>query len=250
MRGLYMAEGGMLTQQAKLELTGNNLSNQRTPGYKKDEAVQSSFAEWLTLRTNVDMPSGRQGRRPVGTMAYNVALEEDFTHLTQGSLEPTDRSLDLALEGEGFFQVEVDGEMHYTRNGHFYVDEEGFLVDTQGNPVQGEVGPIEVGRGELEVTDDGTVFVDGAEVDQLEIMDFEPEANLAKVGDNYLVPEEEIEAEPDVQVWQGFLENSNVDMTEEVVNLIESRQNYESVQRAMMTYDSLLERSANELGAV
>ena len=252
MRGLYMAEGAMLNQQAKLEISGNNLANQRTPGFKKDEKVQTSFAEWLIVQTGREAPMGRNAMVPLGSMAHNVAIDEDFTHLTQGSLEPTGRELDLALEGEGFFEVDVDGEAHYTRNGHFFLDEEGVLVDAESNPVQGTEGPITLGMESFEVTSEGEIYVGEELVDELELVNFDPEANLTKVGDSYLVPEdpEEEGFAAEVSVWQSFLEESNVDLTEEITNLIKSRQSYEGAQQAMLTYDSILERAANDLGVL
>jgi len=252
MRGLYMAEGAMLNQQAKLEISSNNLANQRTPGFKKDGAAQTSFAEWLIVQTGREMPTGRSGMMPVGTMAHNVAIDEEYTQLAQGNLEPTGRGLDLALYGEGFFEVEVDGEAHYTRNGHFFLDEDGVLVDVEGNPVQGTEGPITLGMEDFEVTAQGEIYQEEELIDQLELVNFDPEANLTKVGDNYLVPEdpgaEGMEAE--VQVFQGFLEGANVDLAEEMTNLIKTRQSFEGAQRVMSTYDSFLERAANDLGVL
>jgi len=255
-RGLYMAEGAMLAQQMKLETTGNNLSNQHTPGYNKDQTVQTSFAEWLVARTGSG--GGRPGGlTPVGSMAYNVAIDEEYTHMTQGELEETGRELDFALTGGGFFEVEVDGEVRYTRNGRFFLDEEGFLVDTEGNMVQGEDGPINLSLDETEgqetvVEQDGSIYVGGEQVDQLQVVAFDEEAELVKEGDNLYEAEEAPLEEPveATRVWQGFIENSNVDLAREMVDMLEARNGFETAQRVMITQDAILETAANELGAL
>jgi len=195
---------------------------------------------------------------PTGVMAHNVAIEEDYTHFTQGQLEETGRTLDLALEGEGFFEVEIDDESRYTRNGRFFLNEESVLVDVEGNPVQGEDGPVvldveEMERGSYSIEEDGSIYLEGEFVDQLQVVDFPEEADLAKEGDNLYVPEEGAEddfVDSEARVMQGFVENSNVDLSEEIVNLMEARNSFETAQRVMITYDSILEKAANELGAM
>jgi flagellar basal-body rod protein FlgF len=106
MRGLYMAQGSMLTQQVRLELTGNNLANLRTPGFKRDQAVFTTFADHLVYYTG-SVTSPAAGRRLIGSMPFNLAVSETVTDFREGPLQETGRALDLALVGPGFFQVQL-----------------------------------------------------------------------------------------------------------------------------------------------
>lgn len=257
MRGLYMAEGAMLTQQSRTETVGNNLANQRTAGYKRDDAVQTSFAEWLLYARNTT--GEPQSPYPVGTMAHNVATAESYTSMKDGVLEQTGRSLDFALNGNGFFQVEVDDEVLYSRNGHFFLNADGFLVNAEGHLVLGENGPISMldsERGasvdidrELVVEEDGSIFINGEYIDTFDLAPFDPEANYTKTGDNYFEPVE-TDAELIAMVQHKHLEGSNVDLAEEMVKLMEIRRNYEAAQKIMFTYDGLLNKAANEIGSL
>ena len=255
MRGLYMAEGSMLTQQARMEKAANNLSNQRTPGFKREDNVQTSFAEWLLYARDV---ADRDGPTPIGTMAHNVATSETRSFMGDGELEQTDRPLDLAINGNGLFQVQVDEEVLYSRDGHLFLDADGFLVNSEGDMILGEDGPIRIGGPErehinlnedLSIREDGSVYVEGEYLDQIELIPFDPEVDHAKVGDNYFEPFEP-EAELEASVIQGYLEGSNVDLSQEMTRLIEISRNFEAAQRIMSTNDELLHKAANELGTL
>ena len=145
MRGLYIAEGAMLVQQARLSLIGNNLANLNSAGYKRDEAVQSSFAEWMLIQTGgvrrAPAAARPQGLAAVGSAAHSVAVAESYTSFAPGNLTYTGRSLDLALEGEAFFQVETAEGFLYTRDGRFFIDSEGYLSTAAGYRVQGRAVP-------------------------------------------------------------------------------------------------------------
>lgn len=265
MRGLYMAEGAMLTQQVRMELIGNNLANQQTPGYKRDDGIQTSFAEWLLYARNIvpgNEGSARTGRlqertsMPVGTMPHNVAIDESYTLMRNGNLQQTGRSLDFALMGNGFFQVQAGDRILNTRNGHFFLNADGYLVNAEGHMVLGENGFIRLVQDgsvildrDLFVSEDGSIFVDGGLVDQLRMVAFDPEANYTKVGENYFLPVD-TDAELDVRVFHRFLESSNVDLVKEMVTLMEIKRNFESAQRVMITYDGILDKAANELGSL
>lgn len=258
MRGLYLAEGAMLVQQAQLQVVSNNLANLRTTGFKRDHAVETSFAEWMIheLRPAPGYPRGvlpafpRGGMlRPLGTAAHNVATQETQTGFFQGPLEITERSLDFALVGNGFFQVQGEDGVLYTRNGRFVLNEEGSLVTIDGFPVLGQGGPIELGSDEVTTLPDGTLIVDGEVVDTLDIIVFAADALLEKFGYNYFTAEDAEEGEPDFEVLGGFLEGSNVSLIREMTALMQVRRTYEAAQKIMITYDQLLDKAANELGS-
>ncbi len=249
MRGLYLAEGTMLVQQAQLQVISNNLANLRTTGFKRDHAVETSFAEWMIheLRPAPGLPA-KGTLHPVGTAAHNVATQETLTSFFQGPLEVTDRHLDFALVGNGFFQVQgLDGVL-YTRNGRFNINEEGILVTAEGYEVLGVGGPLRLNSEEVRALPDGTLFVDGVQVGTLQIAVFGPDALMEKFGYNYFTTDAAEDGEADYEVLNGFLEGSNVSLIREMTAMMAVRRTYEAAQKIMITYDQILNKAANDLG--
>jgi len=250
MRGLYLAEGAMLTQQAQLQVISNNLANLRTTGFKRDHGVETSFAEWMLHELRpAEQPGGAAVLRPLGTAAHNVATQETVTSFFQGPLEVTERRLDFALIGNGFFQVQGEEDILYTRNGRFTLNEEGILVNADGFEVQGEGGQIRLDSDDITVMPDGAIYQDGAEVGRLQIAVFGPDANLEKFGYNYFTTDAAEDGEDDYEVLSGFLEGSNVSLIREMTALMAVRRTYEAAQKIMITYDQILDKAANELGS-
>lgn len=253
MRGLYLAEAAMLTQQARLNLISNNLANQRSAGYKKDDLAQTSFGEWLVHCQGRTGPARSSGSavRPVGTMALSVAVGTIRTEFAPGVIEETGRELDFAL-GEGYFTVQGDEGLFYTRNGRFFLDSNGYLVTSTGLPVLGEEGPIRLNSGDFTVDREGLICHRGLPQDRLRVTFFSPEAQLEKIGDNYfrlLNAETAVENGVPRLYWR-CLENSNVELTEEMVALLQVRRSFEAAQKMLSSYDQLLGRAANELGTL
>jgi len=252
MRGLYLAEAAMLTQQAKLNLISHNLANQRTAGYKGDELAQTSFNEWLICcRQSIGQPAvSRSSYQPVGSMSHSVAVGEIRTDLTPGPIQETGRELDFALNS-GYFTVQSQDGLIYTRNGRFFLNQEGYLVTADNLPVLGESGMIQLTGPEISVDRDGIIYNQGQQLDRLRISIFSPEARLEKVGDNYfrLLNEPEV-LEQGTELYWRCLENSNVDLTREMVSMLQVRRSFEAAQKIMASYDQLLNRAANELGAL
>lgn len=275
LRGLYTAASGMLAQAVRLELETNNLANVSTTGYKADQAELVSFPTLLLRRVGGEggdpeplHPLGVEVRtRPegldrlpfreapvVGPLGTGVYVEGVYTSFQQGPLREAGNPLDLALEGPGFFALETPAGVRYTRAGSFVLDSEGYLADLRGNRVLGVDGPIQVGlEGAVAVGQDGTVFVDGALVGQLLIVDFaDPNGELRKEGATLLAPLEGAEplAADGTRVAQGMLEGSTVQVVESLVRLIELQRAYESSQRVVRSYDETLDQTVNELGRI
>ena len=127
MRGLYNAAGSMLVNQVRLENISNNLANINTPGYKRSEVVARAFPEILLYRMERMDRKGRAALVPVGLAAENVAIEETYLVNTPGAVLATERNLDLALKGPGFFALDTPQGVRYTRDGHFQISAEGYL---------------------------------------------------------------------------------------------------------------------------
>ena len=249
MRGLYIAEAAMLVQQAQLQTISNNLANLRTTGFKSSQNLDTSFAEWLIYELRPAHEAGSANLlRPLGTAAHSVATQDTSTFMGQGPLEVTERPLDFAIVGNGFFQVQGEEGVLYTRSGRFMIDSEGYLVTIEGYQVLGEGGPINLGTDDISSNRDGVIFADGQEVGRLAIAILGPEAEIERHGYNYFTIEG-AGGEGEYEVIGGFLEGSNVDLSREMANVMIVRRSYEAAQKIMITYDQLLDKAANELGS-
>ncbi|NLA27316.1 MAG: flagellar hook-basal body protein [Firmicutes bacterium] len=253
MRGLYIAEAAMLTQQARLNIISNNLSNQGSPGFKRDGLAQASFGEQLLYCQEPVQPVKHSGivARPVGSMAHSVAVGAIQTEFTPGAIEETGRDLDFAL-AEGYFTVQGENGFLFTRNGRFFMDSGAYLVTAEGLPVLGEGGMIPLGGSEFTVDEEGQIYRQGHLQDRLRITFFSPQAQLEKVGDNYFrLLNEQVLLENDVpRLYWRCLESSNVELTAEMVAMLQVRRAFETSQKMLSSYDQLLSRAANELGSL
>jgi len=215
------------------DIVANNLANINTTAFKRDNTFSDSFIESLN---------------DVGAQRYTV--------FTQGDLNQTDNPLDLALTSGGFFMVETPSGPAFTRNGHFTVNDQGFMQTAQGYLLQGERGPVSVlstdgTAGNIQVTDDGEIYLDKIFIDQLLIASIVNPEVLEKIGSNlYRVSDDSLVVQLDpgqFQVQQGVLEGSNVEPVSEMVSLIELQRNFESSQRVIQAMDNILGK-ATQLG--
>lgn len=195
----------------------------------------------------------------IGTMSAGVKFKKVFTDYSPGELMETGGTFDLALVGEGFFKIQgEDGYTYYTRDGSFLVNEEGYLTTLRGEMVLGNGGPIAIDGEKVEIDGDGLVRVDDNIVGTLDIVDIANKEFLRKIGDNRYrmaldengeeIPAEEIPFEG--RLLQGFLEGSNVNAIDEMVEMITLLREFEAGQRAIRAQDEMLEKSSNEIGRV
>jgi flagellar basal-body rod protein FlgF len=224
-RGLYVAASGMLAMQARQDQLSNDLANAATPGYKPDRTAQHAFGQLL-----VENVEGTQG---VGTMASGVRLEDQTTDLRAAPLRQTDEPLDLAVDGEGYFGVQTDAGVRYTRNGRFATATGGFVVDQLGNRVLGKDG------NPVRLKPDGTVDVATVGVFALN--------GTAKAGDSNFTGTATGQATGLVRT--GMLEGSGVDAARTMVEMMSSLRAYEAGQKAITTIDDTLGRAAG-LGSI
>jgi flagellar basal-body rod protein FlgF len=252
MRGLYNAAGSMLASQVRLENISNNLSNLNTPGYKRSEVVLRTFPEVLLYRTERAGGGRATLSGPIGIAAENIAVGETvFVHLP-GSLRPTGRPLDIALQEPGFFVVDTPSGPAYTRDGHLQLSADGTLVNSQGFPILGEGGSITLGMGEPEIDRSGYIYQDGRLVDRIRVATFGADDPLWKDGYNlFRTGEGVVPLLANVEtVFQGVLEDSNADLTRQMTDLVKVRRCYEAAQKISQVYDRLLSRAANDLGTL
>lgn len=190
----------------------------------------------------------------IGTMNGGLKFQKIVTDFTSGNKIETGGTYDLALNGSGFFKITgEDGNTYYTRDGSFVVNQNGDLTTLKGEIVQGTAGPINIDGKDVSIDTGGRVIVDGYEVGTLDIVDLENREFLRKIGDNLYEMAEDVGAEEipfEGEVLQGYLEGSNVNAIEEMVEMITLLRNYEAGQKAIRTQDEMLEKASNEIGRI
>lgn len=231
-QSLYVLASGLYFQNRKLETVANNLANVNTTGFKKD--FLSALAEPVPPSdTTPDITESRPFTS-AQNFVYPVMGEREID-LSQGALIKTDNPLDVAIEGKGFFTIEVNGKIFYTRDGHFEIDKNGYLVNQNGYKVLGKNGLIKIGRkaiSQLKIAKDGSIYVGSKKIAQLRVVALK---NLRKVGENLFSGVPTITN--NYSIIQGFLEGSNVNPVREMVELIKTTRIYQSYANAIKSID-------------
>ena len=256
-RSLWTGASGMIGQQANTDVISNNLANVNTHGYKKQRADFEDLI-YQTIRT-AGTPATEDTVVPVGIqMGHGVKLADTQRVFTQGAPQPTDVATDIAIAGEGFFKIQMyDGSMAYTRNGNFQVDETGRMVTSNGYWLIPDIIMPELFLPDsINVTKDGRVSVkipqdgDLVEVDvgMIELYRFPNPVGLTAIGENlFKTSQASGDAIAGVPGYEGmgslqhkFLEMSNVQIVQEMVNLIVAQRAYEFNSRTIQTSDNML----------
>ena len=188
----------------------------------------------------------------IGTINGGLRLDRIATNFTEGQLNQTSNKLDFAIKGEGFFQVQTPNGLRYTRDGAFEINNKGQLVTSKGDIVLGEKGPITL-KNDFTMQTDGRLFDGNTLIDKLKISNITNVNALRKEGENLYKVEDNvnIQTKPfDGEVVQGFLENSNVNTINEMVDMITVFREYESGQKVIKAYDDMLSKAVNEIGKV
>ena len=243
--GFYTAAQAMLIQQRRLNTISNNIANVKTNGYKKEETVLSTFEESLQYRIQNNQ------KTLIGTESRLIGIDEINFRVDIANLEDTNRSLDIALVSEGFFTVRQNNTIFFTRDGSFNIDSEGYLVTSKGARVQGMKGDIRVMNDSFIVNETGLVInSNGQVIDRLSIQTPNDNSNLVKMENGYFTETSGNMTQTNPWVIQSMLENSNVDVTEEMTQLMEVQRNFQSVANALKTIDGLNARAVSEIGKV
>jgi flagellar basal-body rod protein FlgF len=238
--GLYSIFLGMRSRQNTLETQANNIANASTAGFKAERLVYSSF-EAASKGT-----SDKQGL----VVGVSTSSGIDFT---AGSMQQTGRSLDIAIEGDAFLQIQTPNGVRYTRVGNLTQNAVGQLVTKNGDLVVGGGGPITVPReGKLTIGQDGSLALDNKPVEKLKLVRFNnPVTALLKDGDSMFKatgteqPQENITS----KIVQGALENSNVNPISEMVAMINNNREFESLQKSLtVLMNDIGRKVAGEIG--
>lgn len=238
--GLYTTTAGMINQQIMMEVITNNLANVNTIGYKRDDLNFSGMLNNLMDPVN-----------PYYTQSLDTVSEKFVTDFSIGIIKSTDNPLDIAIDGDGFFVIQHDDGIRYTRSGNFSINSLGQLVTIDGYAVLGNNGIIQVANGKLEIDSQGSVIVDGILVDRLRIVDFPKPYQLIKGGYNTFINSlnQPIQNSSAV-IKQGYIELSNANPIYEMVKMIETMRVYEAYQKTIQLFNETLEKSNTELGKV
>jgi len=239
-KGIYTSASGMLPRMLKQEAFANNMANAKTVGFKKDGVFLRQLKQAQDgLITDLDWEI---------PMVDNI-----FIDFSQGQLHETDQPLDVAIEGDGFFTIGTPEGERYTRNGEFSLTPEGTLVDKNGFEVLSDAGPITVSGDNITISEDGNISVDGSTVAKIKVVDFEKPYNFLKAGFGYFIADDESGAaipSENYQIRQGFVEQSNVNIIEQMVDMLTSFRAYQAGQKAIHAQDETLDKAVNDLGRV
>lgn len=246
-RGLYTSTSGMLAIQTQSEVIADNSANISTPGYKGEQASMEAFSNVLLQRSAEG--SGRSAEQPlVGQMGMGVSVGSIFRNEAQGTIQSTERETDLALLSSGYFAVQTPEGTRYTRNGQFQLSSEGFLQTAEGYPVLGENGAIGPLTSGFAVGPDGAVTADGRVLDKLLVVDIPADAK--REGSSLYSTDQPVNRNSDPEIRQGAIEGSNVDLTEQTVQMMSAMRAYEANQKVIQTLDKTLDKAVNEIGRV
>jgi flagellar basal-body rod protein FlgG len=257
-RSLYTAATGMMAQQMQIDVVSNNISNVNTIGYKKQRAefadlfYQTMEYAGTATSTTTTSPTGIN----VGLGVRPTAVTKIFT---QGNLKQTNNNLDLAIQGDGFFQIQLpDGRIGYTRDGAFKLDANGNIVTSDGYKLIPNI-TLPPDTVQISIGTDGTVSILQAgqtqmqQIGQIQLAKFINPAGLHSLGSNLYV-NTSASGDPIVdnpgtnglgEIRQGFIEMSNVQLVEEMTDLITGQRAYDAASKAIMTSDEMLQTVNN-----
>lgn len=246
-KGFYQLTSGMLSQNRRLDVVANNMTNLSTTGYKAEQYTDSTFQEYITSRIgNKDKSNPAE----LGGSSYILAPNRLYTDYTQGSLEPTGMPLNFAIEGDGFFAVQTAQGLAYTRSGDFSLDEEGYLaLPDEGRVLDANGNPIRLGTYQIDVDAFGSIRgEDGTVLGKLGVFTFADNEQLTKTPRGLFSGNGAQAA--DVPIHWKILERSNVDLVQQMVDMISSQRALQSAAQLSKMYDQLMTKSTTDLGRV
>jgi flagellar basal-body rod protein FlgF len=228
----------------QLDAVANNLANSSTPGFKSEQVFYGIMKEATQQEIGNSNPSAPP------SLQYN-SQPRKIVDLSQGVLMKTGNTLDMAIEGKGFFCIQQKTGISYTRNGSFTINKDNELVTGNGLSVLGESGPIKISGKSIEIDSDGNIIADGNIAGKLRIVVFKKPGELTRAGDGQYIDEGNAEqsAADKYRVAGGYLESSNVNPVKEMIKLINiQRYDLETYQKVIQTLSDLDKISTSRLG--
>ncbi len=232
-KGIFVALSGAVLQERRMEVLTDNLANVNTTGYKGQKALfEASLPDQFRIRS-----FGRLG--------------EVSTDYSQGVMQKTERKLDFAIRGEGFFAVETPNGRGYTRDGSFTAGANGELLTREGYQVLGDNGqPLRLAPGEVAVDSLGKLTSGGKSIGGLKLSNFSDLTQLRREGSVYRAAPGAVDrpVSPNTQVEQGYIETSNVNAVKAMTTMIEAMRSYETHAKMIQSIDDQTRKSIEEVG--
>ena len=266
-RGFYTAASGMLAQQRRTDMIMNNMSNADTPGFKEDQSTLRSFPDLLLERMNKQAQTTQ-----VGSLSTGLYMQEAIPKFIQGDMKETDNKTDMALvdimmpannvngaNGSVFFTVQdPGGQQRYTRDGNFTLDGQGYLTTGGGQYILDNNGrPIQLTSDQFTVSDTGLITGANGEQSQLGIAFSDNPDRLIKEGNGLYRTENGTplasaagQAGVQFKLQQGYLEQSNVDMSKAMTDMLTAYRSFEANQKVLQAYDRSMDKAVNEVGKI
>ena len=238
----------MMANQKNLDVISNNLLNSETTGYRAERSVLSAFEQ--EMMSIID--SSGQSVLGDGISSPITTINTENTQFQTGAIEATGRSLDVAINGEGFFNITgEDGKTYLTRNGGFDLDTEGYLVLPGVGRVLSTNGYIKTSSSDIEISADGTVkSSSGTTLGKILISSPTDYSTLKRTESGLFTSEELVPVSTNYQLSQKCLEKSNVEMNVELTNLIAAQRSFQGCSSALATIDAINRKAAQQLAAI
>jgi flagellar basal-body rod protein FlgF len=271
LKGFYTAASGMLTQQRRTEMLANNMANINTPGFKGDQASLRAFPEMLLQRVQQQPGINAPIQKTIGSLNTGVYMQEAIPMFLQGNIKETTMKTDVALldinfpsdpetgrAGSVFFTVEnADGEARYTRNGNFTLDGAGFLTTASGMYVLDPQGNrIQLSSDQFSINEEGYITGSNGETGRLGVGYSQDPLSMVKEGDGLFRSEAGALVNAyntngiQFKMQQGYLEQSNVDASQTMTDMMTAYRAFEANQKVLQAYDTSLQKAVNEVGRI
>ncbi|MEW6649222.1 MAG: flagellar hook-basal body protein [Chloroflexota bacterium] len=250
-KGMYSAVSAMIMNAARQQVLAHNVANIETPGFKQVLTLAEDWLQTPVLYSPGNLLQNRHVQN-IGLLGLGTELGAQTTDFTQGGLQVTQNPLDFAIEGEGFFRVRTPQGDRYTRDGRFIRDAQNNLVTVDGNFVLSEGGqPIRLPDGQVAITPNGALMVNGAQVARFGLARFEDaQAELERSEGNLYSGPAQPTGQGEVRVAQGMLEMSNANPTQLMTQLVEVGRAYEAALKMVQNQDELLGKTIASLGRI
>lgn len=247
-KGFYQLTSGILSQSRRLDVVSNNMTNLSTAGYKAETYTDTTFREVLISRAGA---SGKGDGVTIGTESYALVPDEMYVNYSQGTMKETGLALDFAIQGDGFFAIQTGNGVEYTRSGSFSLDDQNRLcLAGQGLVLDANGQPITLVTDQIRADGAGRIYtVDGAYQGQIGVYTFADNAQLEKAASGLFTTggqQAQLSAQPQVN-WK-CVEESNVDMLQEMSRLLTAQRSLQSDSQMLKLYDELLTKATTEVG--
>jgi flagellar basal body rod protein FlgG len=248
-KGLYSAASALITGVYRQQAVSHDIANLETPGFKQIMTSLTDFDN--TSVYTQQLSDSSTSPTYLGELGLGVTASSETSDFSQGTLKGTDSQLDFAIDGGGFFKIKTAAGERYTRDGRFSKDENGQLVTVDGNLVLSNSDqPIKLPEGDVAVSTDGSITVNGTSSGTLGLAYFADTSTLVRDADNTFSSKTAPATTGGGSILQSTLEQSNVDSSKLMTQMIEISRSYQAAQQMVQNQDELLGKSIATLGKV